>query len=174
MKTFVLLFFILLTAASGDSFAAVTYINDDTENVKGLPIPISKHPPQYHRVIYSVPVTLKAGDIVLVNGQTEVTNDVVKLAMFCTYLILSDSETGVTQDWTDVFTKPLGTNLDTHYIHHHSEKISASVKMDHDFTGYLNFVGYARTAPQMLIKNRPRILTVNQGYGNMAVTILSE
>lgn len=169
MKYYIAIIAILLIAASGDSFAEVIYNIDTTENISKARIPHKHNSVQYDQVVFSVPVDLRVGDIVMVNGQMEVTNDTGKLIMFCSYLVLSDSPTGATKDWSkDFFSRPLGTNIDPWKVHHHSEKISASVKMDHDFQGYMNFVIY--TASPLI--NKPSWLTINQGYGNMAVTIL--
>jgi len=138
-----------------------TIISDNTENTYSIPVQSPRAHISGFKNVYSVPVSFKKGDIVMVNGQVEVTTELPFVVMYGSFLALGETP----YDFTNTFSKAQGTNI-TRTQHHYSEKISASKMIEQDFDGYMIFVVYsASTKGKGTIK-------VEKGYGNMSVVIM--
>lgn len=97
----------------------------------------------------------------MVNGQVEVTTELPFVIMYGSFLALGETP----YDFSNRFTKPIGTNV-TRQIHHHAEKISASKMIEEDFDGYMNFVVYSAST------KGSGTIEVEKGYGNMSVVVI--
>ena len=155
--------FIIVYSIVGECEAATTIITDNTENNYSIPVQSPRAHLSLAKNVYSVPISLKKGDIVMINGQVEVTTELPFVIMYGSFLALGETP----YDFSHQFTNPQGTNV-TKTIHHYSEKISAAKMIEEDFNGYMIFVVYsASTLGKGAIK-------VEKGYGNMSVVIIRQ
>ncbi len=118
------------------------------------------------KVVFSVPITAKAGDIIGVTFRTEVTNQQVYNVGTGSYILLGNSSTDTIMSPSKCILRPAGENV-TPAMHHQLIAGSCGHPFAEDFTGFVNVVIYAVT-------NSPSAgpgatLTVEQNYGQLDV-----
>ena len=157
---------IALALFSLSASATTELYTDTTENVSSIKITSSAfaNPSTDFRVVYSVPVTVLAGDLMHVMGQFEVTNYPYNVGVGCE-IILASSPTDTVS--TDYLAERTFTNLHPNMAHlvenPHGMKIFAE-----DWTGYVNLVVWAGAG----VAGPSDYLTVEQGYGELDVALI--
>lgn len=91
-------------------------------------------------VVHSVPITAKAGDIISVSFESEITNPQSYLFQTGRYIVLGD--TAVDTTIAKAILRPAGENL-TPQVHHQIVSGSCAHTFVEDFTGFVNVCQYA-------------------------------
>lgn len=136
--------------------------SDKTENVKY--INITRGAPYRFFVGYSVPISAKAGDIISVSFESEITNPQSYLFQTGRFVILGSTPTDTTQSKSIL--PAAGENL-TPQAHHQIVSGAVCHEFDLDFEGYVNVVFYAISTAASAAGNQQAIL--EQGYGRLDV-----
>lgn len=140
---------------------------DNGEQVDCLPV--ARKPQK--RVVYSLRLTnLKRGDIIMVNAQSEITNELPneQRAMLGGVIILTDGPQ--TLNVREEVTEPYGYNCDR-WVHHCTHQTSAYwlVKEDYEEV-YLNYILYSVS----LAGYNLGTVEVERDYGRMTGLVLRE
>ena len=133
---------------------------DATENAQWLNITDGNSWAFY--VAYSVPISAKAGDIISVTFESEITNPQTYLIQTGRFIVLGDTATDTAQSKSIL--RAAGENV-TPQMHHQIVDGSCAYTFTADFTGFVNAVVYcissaAGPGAQALLE---------QGYGRLDV-----
>lgn len=91
-------------------------------------------------VVYSVPISAKAGDVISVSFESEITNPQSYLFQTGRYIVLGD--TALDTAIAKAILRPAGENL-TPQVHHQIVSGSCAHTFVDDFTGFVNVCQYA-------------------------------
>lgn len=133
---------------------------DKTENVQWLLL-TDGNTWSFH-VVYSVPISAKAGDIISVTFESEITNPQTYLIQTGRYIVLGNSATDTAQSKSIL--PAAGENV-TPQMHHHIVDGSCSHTFTEDFSGFVNVVQYAISSAA----GSGAGVMVEQGYGRLDV-----
>lgn len=136
------------------------HLFDATENIQWLNI-TDGNSWSFH-VAYSVPISAKAGDIISVTFESEITNPQTYLIQTGRFIVLGDTATDTAQSKSIL--RAAGENV-TPQMHHQIVAGSCSHTFTADFEGFVNAVVYcissaAGSGAQALLE---------QGYGRLDV-----
>lgn len=138
----------------------VSHYFDKTENSQWLLI-TDGNSWSFH-VVYSVPISARAGDIIQVSFESEITNPQSYLFQTGRFIILGDSATDTTQ--AKAILPAAGENL-TPQVHHQIVSGSCVHTFVEDFEGFVNVVQYAISSAA----GPGAGALVEQGYGRLDV-----
>lgn len=139
----------------------INLYSDTTENVPWLLI-INSATSYNFKVIYSVPITAKKGDIIQASFRGEVTSEQVYNVQIGTFIKLGTS--AIDSALTNLILPAAGENV-IPAVHHMVINGTCSYTFTADFTGFINVVGYANSTAA----GSDNTLTVEQGYGRLDV-----
>lgn len=143
----------------------VNHLFDTTENIQWLNI-TDGNSWSFH-VAYSVPISAKAGDIISVTFESEITNPQTYLIQTGRFIVLGDTATDTAQSKSIL--RAAGENV-TPQMHHQIVAGSCSHTFTTDFEGFVNAVVYcissaAGSGAQAILE---------QGYGRLDVLHFQE
>lgn len=136
--------------------------SDKTENVKY--INITQGAPYRFFVGYSVPISAKAGDIISVSFESEITNPQNYIFQTGRFIVLGNSPTDTAQSKSIL--PAAGENLLVS-VHHQIVSGSTCHEFAEDFDGFVNVVFYAISTSASAAGNQQAIL--EQNYGRLDV-----
>jgi hypothetical protein len=135
---------------------------DSSERTTSLPIP-TVATSEHFRVVYSVPVTLVEGDVLLVAAEMQVTNPHTYNVMCMSFLALTNSETATTGR---ALNEVNGRNV-TPGMHHdqHTKVATFQATSAHAGPRFVNLVAYAASTAALA----GHTLKVDADYGRLSV-----
>lgn len=149
----------------------IIHINsgNNSEKVKVLPI-LTYSTRLNAKVIYSIPLpALDVGDILIVLGEAEFTNDNPYTCSVVSGIEISNTPTQV--DSFKEVTEFNGANVDQSIIHHSVQtKVGTYVVTESLIGKYLNWICYAASTAGRV----GDIIQVDQDYGRMSVIIIKK